>query len=372
MSDPVDTVRGISELREALGPADALERCARYAVELARAGAAHDPHLSHVGSARSARHRRAACASCARSGRACSSIAATRCAEVRRVYYRNEPIVDGDGRGRLRRTGHRQSRVSLSLRGAASASVAHAPSAGLHESAAIRRGRALPFVPALRFDVPTNATRGCAVHVLGLLIMQYPTGSPWERVFGWRFLEPWRRSRRTRSACPRAICSSCSRISVFRCDRELAARVPRIDLLLGGHSHDTLEAPEYVGDVPIVHAGPYGRFVSRSELAYDAVAPPFRARRTSRSFRCWRAQRDARALRDQRSRRSGDRGTHRRSSCVRLARRVSSIISRSSATRRRRAMRDVGPRRAHAERRLDRDGKRREIVAGSCARGCSR
>jgi 2',3'-cyclic-nucleotide 2'-phosphodiesterase (5'-nucleotidase family) len=53
-------------------------------------------------------------------------------------------------------------------------------------------------------------------------------------------------------------------------DCELAARVPRIDLLLGGHSHDTLVAPRYVGEVPIVHAGPYGEFVSRSEMTYDA------------------------------------------------------------------------------------------------------
>jgi len=52
----------------------------------------------------------------------------------------------------------------------------------------------------------------------------------------------------------------------LRADRELARRAPRIDLLLGGHSHDTLPTPEYVGDVPIVHAGPYGRFVSRTEL----------------------------------------------------------------------------------------------------------
>jgi len=52
-------------------------------------------------------------------------------------------------------------------------------------------------------------------------------------------------------------------------DCELAMRVPRIDLLLGGHSHDTLPAPRYVGEVPIVHAGPYGKFVSRSELNYD-------------------------------------------------------------------------------------------------------
>jgi 5'-nucleotidase/UDP-sugar diphosphatase len=49
-------------------------------------------------------------------------------------------------------------------------------------------------------------------------------------------------------------------------DRELAAANPRIDLLLGGHSHDTLAQPCLVGGVPIVHAGPYGRFASSTEL----------------------------------------------------------------------------------------------------------
>jgi len=52
-------------------------------------------------------------------------------------------------------------------------------------------------------------------------------------------------------------------------DRRLAAAVPRLDLILGGHSHDTLPQPEYVGDVPIVHAGPYGEFVSQTDLVRD-------------------------------------------------------------------------------------------------------
>jgi len=52
-------------------------------------------------------------------------------------------------------------------------------------------------------------------------------------------------------------------------DRLLARAVPRLDLILGGHSHDTLAAPEYVEGVPIVHAGPYGEYVSRSEFSFD-------------------------------------------------------------------------------------------------------
>ncbi len=100
--------------------------------------------------------------------------------------------------------------------------------------------------------------------------MQYPQGSPWERVFGWRFIDPWDAVEPyARGLTDGEMLVVLSHVGLSL-DTELARRVPRIDLLLGGHSHDTLEAPRYVGDVPIVHAGPYGRFVSRSELGYDA------------------------------------------------------------------------------------------------------
>ncbi len=42
-------------------------------------------------------------------------------------------------------------------------------------------------------------------------------------------------------------------------DRSLAAEVPGIDLIIGGHSHTALEAPEQVGQTWIVQAGSYGR-----------------------------------------------------------------------------------------------------------------
>jgi 2',3'-cyclic-nucleotide 2'-phosphodiesterase (5'-nucleotidase family) len=138
------------------------------------------------------------------------------------------------------------------------------------------KGRPLPFAPFLGFNVTDDQGRTVRVVVLGVLIMQYRVGSPWERVFGWRFLEPWD------AIAPYANQVSEGDLLVvlshigLSLDRTLAARVPRIDLILGGHSHDTLERPEYVGKVPIVHAGPYGRFVSRSELAYDAPSRRFR------------------------------------------------------------------------------------------------
>lgn len=126
------------------------------------------------------------------------------------------------------------------------------------------KGRDLPFVRSL--VLPFGDTR---VHLAGLLIMQYPIGSPWERVFGWRFLDPIETIRELAARVPDGepfVVLSHIGLSL---DRKLAAAVPRIDLLLGGHSHDTLQQPEIVDGVPIVHAGPYGRFVSQSDLRRD-------------------------------------------------------------------------------------------------------
>jgi 2',3'-cyclic-nucleotide 2'-phosphodiesterase (5'-nucleotidase family) len=127
--------------------------------------------------------------------------------------------------------------------------------------------RALPFVPSLVL----GGDAGPRVHVLGLLIMQYPVASPWERVFGWRFLPPADAIAPYAASVPEDDALIVLSHVGLRLDRALAAAVPRIDLILGGHSHDTLFEPEYAGDVPIVHAGPYGRYVSRTELEYDAA-----------------------------------------------------------------------------------------------------
>jgi 2',3'-cyclic-nucleotide 2'-phosphodiesterase (5'-nucleotidase family) len=137
------------------------------------------------------------------------------------------------------------------------------------------KDRPLPFARSLVLERENRR-----VHVLGLLIMQYPAGSPWERIFGWRFLDPaaaiGEYARGVPDGEPLIVLSHIG----LSLDRRLAAAVPRIDLLLGGHSHDTLERPEVVGGVPIVHAGPYGRFCSKSELGYDAARGRWRLERS--------------------------------------------------------------------------------------------
>lgn len=128
------------------------------------------------------------------------------------------------------------------------------------------KGRSLPFARSI-----TLQSGPASVHFSGLLIMQYPQGSPWEKIFGWRFLDPVSVITEAAAAVPAGepfVVLSHLGLSL---DRKLARAVPRITLLLGGHSHDTLHQPEVVGGVPIVHAGPYGKFVSRSELQTDGT-----------------------------------------------------------------------------------------------------
>ena len=121
--------------------------------------------------------------------------------------------------------------------------------------------RPLPFVHELTF-----LRSEWRVRVAALLVVQYPARSPWERLLGWRFLDPIATAQRLADATPPGTTLVVLSHLGLRADRELARAVPRIDLVLGGHSHDTLAAPTLEGGVPIVHAGPYGAYVSRTEL----------------------------------------------------------------------------------------------------------
>ena len=133
------------------------------------------------------------------------------------------------------------------------------------------RERPLPFSADAALELGEGAERR-PFRFFGLLVPQYPVGSPWERVLGWRFLDPVDVAEAIAATTPAGTVLVALTHLGLRADRELARRVPRIDLILGGHSHDVLPLPEMVGDVPIVHAGPYGAFVSRTELRYDLTA----------------------------------------------------------------------------------------------------
>lgn len=52
----------------------------------------------------------------------------------------------------------------------------------------------------------------------------------------------------------------------FDVDRKLATRVPGIDIILTGHTHDALPAPFMVGKTMLIASGSNGKFVSRLDL----------------------------------------------------------------------------------------------------------
>lgn len=179
------------------------------------------------------------------------------------VYHRKEPIVaEIDKAGYdAQAMGNREFHYLFGCVRARAAQMRHPL---ICSNLTDTKNRPLPFLPSL--SLPYDGTN---VHFSGLLIMQYPIGSAWERVFGWRFLDPFETIARAAAAVPDGepfVVLSHLGLSL---DRKLARAVPRIDLLLGGHSHDTLPQPEIVEGVPIVHAGPYGKFVSRSDLQRD-------------------------------------------------------------------------------------------------------
>ncbi len=180
------------------------------------------------------------------------------------VYHRREPIVaEIDAAGYdAQAIGNREFHYLFPLLRARAASMRHPL---ICTNLLDAKGRELPFRRSLVLD-----RDGARIHVLGVLIMQYPVGSPLERIFGWRFLDPWDAVGAYAADVPDGDMLLVLSHVGLSLDRKLAERVPRIDLILGGHSHDTLYAPEMAGDVPIVHAGPYAAYVSRTELSYDA------------------------------------------------------------------------------------------------------
>jgi 5'-nucleotidase len=122
--------------------------------------------------------------------------------------------------------------------------------------------------PAFARDLSIRAS-GVNVRILALLAPQYRTGSGWERIFGWRFLAPEAaldEALGTSASAPYDTTLVLSHLGL-RADREIARRYPALTAIVGGHSHDTLAQPEYVGTVPIVQAGPYALYAGRLELS---------------------------------------------------------------------------------------------------------
>lgn len=125
------------------------------------------------------------------------------------------------------------------------------------------------FVPDLYVEAA-----GVVVRFLGLLVPQYRTGSGWERVFGWRFLAPdvaleRMLAEQRRGADAIVVLSHLG----LRADRDVAARFPGVDAIIGGHTHETLAQAEIVDGTPIAHAGPFARYCGRLALRLGGRKP---------------------------------------------------------------------------------------------------
>ncbi len=101
------------------------------------------------------------------------------------VYHRREPIVEeiDDAGYDAQAIGNREFHYLFPLLRARAKKMRHPL---ICTNLLDTKERELPFIRSMSFR-----TRRRTVHVLGLLIMQYPVGSPYERIFGWRFLDPW-------------------------------------------------------------------------------------------------------------------------------------------------------------------------------------
>jgi 5'-nucleotidase / UDP-sugar diphosphatase len=185
------------------------------------------------------------------------------------VFHRREPIITELDRAGVdvQAIGNREFHY---LFGAVRSRIAQMRHRVVCANLVDTRGRELPFsadVTLRRDDDGTPWT----LRFFGLLVVQYPARSLWERVFGWRFLDPIETAGRIAAETPPEMTLIALSHLGLRHDRLLARAVPRLELILGGHSHDTLAAPEYVDGVPIVHAGPYGAYASRTELVKNAA-----------------------------------------------------------------------------------------------------
>lgn len=113
---------------------------------------------------------------------------------------------------------------------------------------------------------------GLRIAVLGLLQVEpgsgIPSSSP-EKLRGIEFDEPLQvaaRFRWLRSQCDLFIALSHLGADM---DEKLAALMPELDLIVGGHTHTVIDKPELIHNVLIAQAGADGRFLGRIEVELE-------------------------------------------------------------------------------------------------------
>lgn len=117
-----------------------------------------------------------------------------------------------------------------------------------------------PYLPD--FDLP--------IVVYGLTTTETPTSTDRQNVLGLEFLDPTAVSKKLLEYWGDEYPVIIALTHLGReNDDQLAQDVPRIDLIVGGHSHDAINPPDKVGDTVIVQAGEKGKYVGVIELKFD-------------------------------------------------------------------------------------------------------
>ncbi|MEA4884775.1 MAG: 5'-nucleotidase C-terminal domain-containing protein [Clostridia bacterium] len=111
-----------------------------------------------------------------------------------------------------------------------------------------------PFVK----DYTIREIAGVKIAIFGLSPIETPIVTHPKNVIGLDFLDPAETARRIvpelRKQADIVLCLS---HLGYAADKALAAAVPDIDIIVGGHSHTMLAAPELVGNTIVVQAGEY-------------------------------------------------------------------------------------------------------------------
>lgn len=121
------------------------------------------------------------------------------------------------------------------------------------------------FKESIQLDV-----KGVRVGVLGVMVPMVTKRMKTQALSAYLWSSPIEAAQRVcRELRPKVDLLIClSHIGLGQ-DRRLAEACPELDLIFGGHSHDVLDPPELVSDVPILQAGSHGRFYGVTEWSTD-------------------------------------------------------------------------------------------------------
>ena len=128
-------------------------------------------------------------------------------------------------------------------------------------------GETLPVVPYLQKTLPS----GLRVAVFGLTVPMVTPRMAARAVSAFLFDDPVEAARR-QIAHLRSLADVLVALTHIgkREDDRLAAACPELDLIIGGHTHVVLTAPEVIGGVPIVQAGWFGHYLGHVTMEIGA------------------------------------------------------------------------------------------------------